>query len=42
MQRPRVKSRAVDKVFASGIKPFDLGGKDGTAAARAVIGALDQ
>lgn len=34
--------RAVDKAFASGIKPFDLGGKDGTAAvAKAVIGALD-
>ncbi|HKY86983.1 MAG TPA: isocitrate/isopropylmalate dehydrogenase family protein [Pseudorhodoplanes sp.] len=34
--------RAVDTAFASGIKPFDLGGKDGTAAvAKAVIGALD-
>jgi 3-isopropylmalate dehydrogenase len=34
--------RAVDKAFASGIKPFDLGGKDGTAAvAKAVMGALD-
>jgi 3-isopropylmalate dehydrogenase len=34
--------RAVDKAFAGGIKPFDLGGRDGTAAvAKAVIGALD-
>ena len=34
--------RAVDTAFAGGIKPFDLGGKDGTAAvAKAVIGALD-
>ena len=34
--------RAVDTAFASGIKPFDLGGRDGTAAvAKAVIGALD-
>jgi 3-isopropylmalate dehydrogenase len=34
--------RAMDKAFAAGIKPFDLGGKDGTAAvAKAVIGALD-
>ncbi|MES1155965.1 MAG: isocitrate/isopropylmalate dehydrogenase family protein [Pseudorhodoplanes sp.] len=34
--------RAMDKAFAAGIKPFDLGGKDGTAAvAKAVIAALD-
>ncbi len=34
--------RAVDKAFVSGIRPFDLGGRDGTAAVtKAVIGALD-
>ncbi len=34
--------RAMDKAFASGIKPFEFGGKDGTAnIANAVLEALD-
>jgi 3-isopropylmalate dehydrogenase len=34
--------RAVDKAYASGIKPMEYGGKDGTAAiAGAVMKALD-
>jgi 3-isopropylmalate dehydrogenase len=34
---------AVDQVFASGLKPFEFGGSDGTAAmAKAVLQALDE
>ena len=34
--------RAVDKAYASGIKPMEYGGKDGTTAiANAVLKALD-
>ena len=34
--------RAVDRVFADGLKPYELGGRDGTAAiGKAVIDALD-
>jgi len=33
--------RAVDKVYAEGIKPMEFGGSNGTAdIARAVLGAL--
>jgi 3-isopropylmalate dehydrogenase len=35
--------RAVDQAFATGLKPFEFGGSDGTAAiAKAVLGALPQ
>jgi len=34
--------RAVDKAFASGLKPFEFGGRDGTTSvAKAVLNALD-
>jgi 3-isopropylmalate dehydrogenase len=34
--------RAVDRVFANGLKPYEFGGRDGTAAVgKAVIDALD-
>jgi 3-isopropylmalate dehydrogenase len=34
--------RAVDKVYAGGIKPMEYGGRDGTAAiAKAVLAALN-
>jgi 3-isopropylmalate dehydrogenase len=38
----RTIERAVDRAFASGLKPCEFGGSDGTAAiAKAVLQALD-